>query len=98
MSNQRYKYTLFHYTVLDIGKISNGYLELQFNDKNQVGSLTNISSGSSIGLSLVFTEVYEKIASLLDEPASVCDGSNVYTYVPDKGSSLLSPPDKVYDI
>ena len=45
----------------------------------------------SINLTLDFNEEFEKMSSTVEIPNSVCDGSNVYTYVPDSGSKSLSP-------
>ena len=77
------------------GTFSNGYLQLVFNKTNHVIALKNDKTGESMDLFLKFTEVYEKKSTIFEVPDSVCDGSNVYTYVPDKGSTPLLPANEV---
>lgn len=77
--------------IIDGGDFSNGYLELTLNDNNHISALKNVKTGESIDLSLEFTEVLEKNSSLHKKHESVCDGTNVYTFVPDEGSKSLSP-------
>ena len=80
------------------GSVSNGYLQLLFNSNNHIASLKNVKSGQSLNLSFGFTQVLEKESTLLKVPDSVCDGSNVYTFVPDKGSRSLSPTTQVINV
>ncbi len=77
------------------GTFSNEYLQLVFNKTNHVIALKNDKTGNSMDLFLKFTEVYEKKSTIFEVPDSVCDGSNVYTYVPDKGSTPLLPVNEV---
>ena len=75
--------------------ITNEYIKLYFNSNNHLISLTDVKRSSSLQLSIELTEVLESVGKPFD---SVCDGTNVYTFVPMEGSNSsrnLLPNDEV---
>ena len=73
--------------------IGNGVIQLAFNSTGHLSNWTHVPTGKVHRLEQQYVQRHEKAG--LDEE-NVCDGTNVYTYVPDDGSSVLSP--KVYTI
>jgi hypothetical protein len=73
--------------------MDNGVIQLSFDEYNHLIGWKNFLTNESFTTSLNFTQYFEKEASD-DFPHSVCDGSNVYTFVPDKGSKTLIPYNK----
>ena len=71
-----------------VTNLSNGAIKLTFNESGHLSSWTNLHSGDVYPLGQDYVQEVEKVS--LDE-ANVCDSSNVYTFVPDDGSSVLTP-------
>ena len=72
-------------------EISNRDLRLEFNDTGHLSTWTDLRTGASHHLNHLYLQEAEK-EGLNEE--NVCDGTNVYTFVPDSGSIVLTP--KVY--
>ena len=79
------------YIVGESVEISNRDLRLEFNDTGHLSTWTDLRTGVSHHLSHLYLQEAEKEG--LDEE-NVCDGTNVYTFVPDSGRTVLTP--KVY--
>ena len=75
--------------------INNGVIQLDFDSYNHLALWRNLKTNTSFNMSLDFTQ-YLEIEGSKTLPLSVCDGSNVYTFVPDKGSKNLLDNNKVY--
>ena len=68
--------------------ISNGVIQLTFNSTGHLSNWTHLPTGKVHRLEQQYMQMHERAG--LDEE-NVCDGTNVYTYVPDDGSSGLTP-------
>ena len=68
--------------------LSNGALKLSFDEAGQLTGWTNQHSGAEYTVQQEFLQEAEK--ENLNE-FNVCDGTNVYTFVPDDGSKVLTP-------
>ena len=75
--------------------INNGVIQLDFDSYNHLALWRNLLTNKSFKLSLDFTQYLEIEGSKI-LPLSVCDGSNVYTFVPDNGSKDLLDNTKVF--
>ena len=80
--------------MFDSLTVDNGAIQLEFNANNQLENWKNLQKNQSTKFSLNYTQYFETNTTK-DLPHSVCDGSNVYTFVPDNGSKNLLPYDKV---
>lgn len=74
--------------------LDNGVIQLSFGSNNQLASWKNTKTGDSMDISIGFEQYLEKKAPSFI-PHSVCDGTNVYTFVPDEGSQILIDPTTV---
>ena len=70
-------------------ELSNKALKLSFNESGHLTSWTDLRSGTTHALQHQYLQAAEK-ASLEDE-VNVCEGTNVYTFVPDDGITGLTP-------
>ena len=69
-------------------ELSNGYLKLLFNESGHLASWSDLRTGVTYALQQEYLQEVEKgTLNVLN----VCDGTNVYTFVPDYGSSVLTP-------
>ena len=68
--------------------ISNKALRLQFNSSGHLVSWSDLTTGTTHQLNHQFIQEAER--ENLDE-WNVCDGTNVYTFVPDNGATVLTP-------
>ena len=88
-----YSYTYHHnyYATVPLGQsveITNKALRLQFNESGHLSSWTDLSSSVTHPLQHSYLQEAER-ENLNEE--NVCDGTNVYTFVPDDGSTVLTP-------
>ena len=74
-------------------ELNNGNLKLSFNESGHLVSWTDLSSGVTYSLQHDYLQEIEK--ENLNE-VNVCDGTNVYTFVPDDGNKLLTPEVSMY--
>ena len=82
-----------YYKEVRSTNLNNGFIELGFDDYNQLASWKSLQRNELTKMSLDFTQYLEKESTLL--PHSVCDGSNVYTFIPDDSSKSLIVENKV---
>ena len=81
--------TLFTHVLDGEGvEISNRDLRLEFNGTGHLVSWSDLRAGVSHSLSHLYLQEAEK-EDLNEE--NVCDGTNVYTFVPDRGTTVLTP-------
>ena len=69
-------------------EISNKALRLVFNESGHLATWTDLQTGAVHSLDHQYLQTAEKRG--LDEE-NVCDGSTVYTFVPDRGTTVLTP-------
>ena len=69
--------------------LSNGVMELKFDDSNKLVGWAGGNDSHSIQHS--YMQYVEKKGDVLERSINVCDGTNVYTFVPDDGRNTLSP-------
>ena len=97
--NKAHCFVMYSYSVLAavIGEnvtISNGAIQLMFNTTGHLVKWTSLNSGVVHTLEQQYVQEFEKAG--LDE-LNVCDGTNVYTFVPDDGSTVLTPKVHTYN-
>ena len=68
--------------------LNNGIISLSFDAYNQLNAWSNSINEDNMKISVNFVEYFEKKAPSF-VPHSVCDGTNVYTFVPDEGSKSV---------
>ncbi|XP_019863647.1 PREDICTED: epididymis-specific alpha-mannosidase-like isoform X2 [Amphimedon queenslandica] len=68
--------------------LNNGVISLSFDAYNRLSEWSNSISKDDMEISVNFVEYFEKKAPSF-VPHSVCDGTNVYTFVPDEGSKAV---------
>ncbi len=66
--------------------LSNGPLKMVFDSSNHLSSWS--ASGPTHSINHSYVQYVERKGSL---EINVCDGSNVYTFVPDEGRKILTP-------
>ena len=69
--------------------LSNGAVKLSFNTSNHITSWTHLDSSETHIVEQTYTQYKERRGFFID--LGVCDGTNVYTYVPDEGRTPLTP-------
>lgn len=68
--------------------LNNGVISLSFDAYNRLNAWSNSINKNDMKVSVNFVEYFEKKAPNF-VPHSVCDGTNVYTFVPDEGSKAV---------
>ena len=72
--------------------LNNGVIELKFDDSNKlVGWAVGNSSDNPHSIQHSYLQYVEKKGDILERGINVCDGTNVYTFVPDNGRNTLTP-------
>lgn len=72
----------------EVVELSNKDLKLLFNESGHLSSWTDLQSGVKHSVQHDYLQRAEKESV---NEWNVCDGTNVYTFVPDKGVTQLTP-------
>ena len=68
--------------------LTNGVIKVSFDGNGHVQGWTTADGGTH-PFSHAYTQYFEKAG--LEDLFTVCGGTNVYTFVPDEGSQVLTP-------
>ena len=77
-----------HTAVAGVVSLTNGVIKVSFDANGHVQGWTTADGGTH-PFSHAYTQYFEKVGLL--DLITVCGGTNVYTFVPDEGSQILTP-------
>jgi len=66
-------------------------IELKFDDSNKLVGWAVGNSSNPHSIQHSYLQYVEKKGDILERGINVCDGTNVYTFVPDNGRNTLTP-------